>query len=334
MSHRKHLVPACLLIMAALVSAGVDQAQAQTQPLSGVAIVSSEKDDALALIDTRSLAVTGTITTCKRPRHMRLSVDGKQLLVACGDSGQADVISLATGQSVGRIALGDDPEIFDLSPDGKLLYVSNEEDGELGIIDMATKKRLGAVAVGAEPEGVIVSPDGKRIYVTSEVASMVHVVDAATRKIEKNIAVGKRPRRFAFSANGGELWVSNELGASISVIDTRTLAVTKTIPFEVKGMRADDISPVDMKLSRDGQTMYVGLGRANHVAFVDTAQKSTRALVLSGKRAWGLGLNRDGSRLFVANGLSDDVTIIDTASAKALKTVPAGRVPHSVVVVD
>jgi len=80
--------------------------------------------------------------------------------------------------------------------------------------------------------------------------------------------------------------------------------------------------------------MYVGLGRANHVAFVDVATKKTRELVLVGKRAWGLGLNRDGSRLFVANGLSDDLTVVDTQAARPLKTLPVGRVPHSVVVDD
>jgi YVTN family beta-propeller protein len=59
-----------------------------------------------------------------------------------------------------------------------------------------------------------------------------------------------------------------------------------------------------------------------------------RTQVLAGKRAWGLGLSRDGSRLYVANGLSDDLTVIDTAEAKAVKTLPLGRVPHSVVVDD
>jgi YVTN family beta-propeller protein len=34
----------------------------------------------------------------------------------------------------------------------------------------------------------------------------------------------------------------------------------------------------------------------------------------------------------VANGLSDDMTLVDAASGKAIKTVPAGRVPHSVLV--
>ncbi len=94
----------------------------------GVAYVSSEKDHALTVIDLKTQAVTGTVPTCKRPRHMQLTPDGKQLAVACGESAQADFIDLATRKSARKVGLGDDPEIFDLSPDGKTLYVSHEED--------------------------------------------------------------------------------------------------------------------------------------------------------------------------------------------------------------
>ena len=67
------------------------------------------------------------------------------------------------------------------------------------------------------------------------------------------------------------------------------------------------------------------------MAEVDVATHTVRKVILAGKRAWGVGLSSDGSRLYVANGLSDDLTIVDVASGKALKTVPAGRVPHSVI---
>ncbi len=318
-----------LLAVAAAASAFCGASLAQ-----GVAYVSSEKDNTLSVVDLATQAVTGTVTTCKRPRHMRTTPDGKQLVVACGDSGEADVIDLATRKSVGRIDLGDDPEIFDLSPDGKTLYVSNEEDAEIGVIDIASGKRSKAVKVGQEPEGVIVSPDGKRVYATSEVASMVHVIDTATGKVTHNIKVGKRPRRFAMTPDGSQLWVSNELGASVSVISTADNKVIETIKFSVKGARASDITPVDVKISADGKRAYVGLGNANHVAFVDVATRKTTDLVLAGKRAWGLGLNKAQDRLFVANGLSDDLTVIDTGAAKPLKTVRVGRVPHSVVVVE
>jgi len=299
-----------------------------------VAYVSSEKDHALTILDLKTQAVTGTVPTCKRPRHMQRTPDGKLLLVACGDAGKADLIDLATRKSVRQIALGEDPEIFDLSPDGKTLYVSNEEDGELSVIDMASGKRTAAVAVGKEPEGVKVSPDGQRIYVTSEVSNVVHVVDAATLKVTHNIKVGKRPRRFATTPDGAQLWVTNELDASVTVIDTGKLQVLGTIPFELKGVRKADITPVGVTMTRDGRRAFVALGRANHVAFVDVATRKVTDRVLVGKRAWGLGLDAAEKTLYVVNGLSDDLTIVDVASARPLKTVKVGRVPHSVMVVE
>lgn len=309
-------------------------AQAQPRTPTGLAYVTSEKDHTLTLVDVKTLAVTGTIATCKRPRHLQAVAGGARLMVACSDSGRADVIDLATRKSVDRIPIGDDPEAFDLSPDGKLAYVSAEEDGALHVFDLVAKKQIKSVPIGEEPEGVKVSPDGKRIYVTSEVANMVHVVDASSYAVVKNIPVGKRPRRFAFNADGSELWVTGELGANVSIISTKDLAVVATVPFEVKGMRADDITPVGIERSRDGKTMYVGLGKANHVAFVDIASRKTTRQVLVGKRAWGVGQSRDGSRLYVVNGLSDDMTVIDTVAGKALKTVPVGRVPYGVHVDD
>jgi PQQ-dependent catabolism-associated beta-propeller protein len=315
-----------LLLPALVVSAG---AFAQ-----GVAFVSSEKDHALAVVDLKALAVTGTLPTCKRPRHMMRTPDGRQLIVACGDSGKADVIDLATRRSVRQIDLGEDPEIFDLSPDGRTLYVSNEEDGELGVVDMASGKRRGALKVGPEPEGVKVSPDGKRVYVTSEVSNVVHVVDTATLKVTRNIPVGKRPRRFATTPDGAQLWVTNELDASVTVIDTVRLEVLGTVVFEVKGARKADITPVGITITRDGKRAFVGLGRANHVAFVDVATRKVTDQVLVGQRVWGLGLDAAEKTLYAVNGLSDDLTIVDVAAAKPLKTIRVGRVPHSVVVVE
>ena len=82
------------------------------------ALVSSEKDNALTIVNVKDQKVEGTIPTCKRPRHMQLTPDRKQVLVACSDDNTADVIDVATRKSVGRIPLGNEPEAFDISPDG------------------------------------------------------------------------------------------------------------------------------------------------------------------------------------------------------------------------
>jgi PQQ-dependent catabolism-associated beta-propeller protein len=299
----------------------------------GTAYVSSEKDSALTMIDLGTLAVKGTIATCKRARHIQLTPE-RQIMVACTDSNQADLIDPASGKSVRRIPLGDEPEAFDLSPDGKVIYVSNEDAGEASFIDAASGKKLRSVKVGAEPEGVKVSADGKTLYVTSEVASLVHVIDTASGKVVKNIRVGKRPRRMAITPDGKELWVTNELGASVSIVSTATNEVIDTLKFEVKGARAEDITPVGIQMTGDGKRAFVGLGRANHVAFVDVPGRKVGSLVLVGKRAWNVTLDKAQARLYVVNGLSDDVTVVDVAAAKAIKSVPVGRVPYGLVIVE
>jgi PQQ-dependent catabolism-associated beta-propeller protein len=298
--------------------------------------VTSEKDNALTIYqadkEASKTVQVSTHAVCKRPRHLQLTQDRKQLLIACSDDHVIAVWDIASKKVVGRIKVGDDPEMFDISLDGRMLYASNEEDAMLSAYDLVAKKKLFEVKVGGEPEGVKVSSNGKLVFVTSEVNSLVQVVDVASKKVIKNIAVGKRPRRLMLTPT--ELWVSNELGASVSVIRLSDYAVTTHIDFKPQGMRPEEVTPVGMALSPDGKTAYVGLGRANHVAVVDVATRAVRGYVLVGKRAWGLGLSRDGARLYVTNGLSDDMSVIDTATLKAIKTLPAGRVPHSVAVDD
>jgi len=94
------------------------------------------------------------------------------------------------------------------------------------------------------------------------------------------------------------------------------------------------VTPVGMTLTKDGKSAIVALGRANHVAFVDTATRKIETYVLVGSRAWGVALSPDEKTLYVANGLSDDLSIVDMETRRPIRAVPVGRVPHSVLVDD
>ncbi|CAD5367007.1 conserved exported hypothetical protein [Rubrivivax sp. A210] len=321
--------PALWCTFAALVLA----AHAAPAAAQGTAYVTSEKDAAVTLIDTATLAVKGTIATCQRGRHVQRLPDGLVIL-ACTESGLADVIDPRSGKSVRRIPLGEEPEAFDVSPDGKTIYVSNEDAGAASFVDAATGKVLKSVKVGQEPEGVKVSADGKTLYVTSEVANTVHVIDVAKAQVVKNVKVGKRPRRMALTPDGKELWVTSELDASVSVISTADHSVAAVLRFQLKGVRAADITPVGITMTGDGKRAFVSLGKANHVAFVDVPGRKVVNAVLVGKRPWNVTLDKAEQRLWVVNGLSDDVTVVDIAAAKAVKSIPVGRVPYGLVLVD
>jgi PQQ-dependent catabolism-associated beta-propeller protein len=302
---------------------------------TGYVFVSNEKTNNIAVIDPKQdYKVIQWVPTSHRPRDMKFGDDRRLLYVACGDDDVIDVIDVATLQIADHIPTGPSPEMFQLSRDEKALYVSNEEGSSVQQISIADKLIVREFATGAEPEGLAISADGKTLYVTSEVTDMVHVVDAEAGVVTDNIVVGTRPRRLLLLTGGKELWVSNELSGEVSVIDRAANRVSATIDFLPPGFRQVDVTPVGMTMTRDGKSGIVALGRANHVAFVDTATRKIEDYVLVGSRAWGVALSRDEKTLYVANGLSDDLSIVDMESRKAIRAVPVGRVPHTVLVDD
>jgi PQQ-dependent catabolism-associated beta-propeller protein len=277
---------------------------------TGYIFVSSEKDH---------------VVTVFKPGSLRI-------YVACGDDDAIDVIDVEKLKVVKSIAIGDDPDRFDLSPDDKFIYASNEDEGMLTIYDLAQEKTVAEIPVGEEPEGVLAHPDNKTIYVASEVANMIHVIDGLSRKLVHNIVVGLRPRRMAMTPDFRTLWVTNELSGTVSIIDTQAHQVTGEVTFRPKGFRPEDVTPVGICMTGDGKRAYVTLGHANHFAVVDVASRRVKDYVLVGKRAWGVALSPDERTLYVVNGKSDDMSVIDTKRLKVMRSVPAGRVPHDVIV--
>ncbi|MFT6774360.1 MAG: YVTN family beta-propeller protein, partial [Paracoccaceae bacterium] len=187
---------------------------------------------------------------------------------------------------------------------------------------------------GEEPEGVQVTSDGRLVFVASEAANLVHVIDLEADAVIADILVDTRPRRFALTPDDRELWVSAELAGVVNIIDVATLKLIGDVAFLPTGFRPEQVTPVDLLITRDGARAYVALGRANHVAVVDVAARKVLDYILVGKRAWGLALSADEGTLYVANGLSDDVTVIDTAAMTPITTIPVGRVPYDVLIDD
>lgn len=301
---------------------------------TGQIFVSTEKGNEVVVLD-KDYNIVKRIKTSRRPRDMHFNAEHTLLYVACGDDDAIDIIDIDKLEVVDSIPTGPSPEVFAFSPDEKLLYVSNEEDSRVEAIDLASRISTQDVPTGAEPEGVLVTPDGKTVFVTSEVADMVHVIDTATGAVIKNILVGTRPRRFILTPDGSELWVSCELSSEIFIIDTKTLEIKgDSLVFVPPGFREEDVTPVGMAITKDGSKILLSLGRANHIAIIDGKTHDVLQYVLVGKRAWSVDLSSDEQTAIVANGLSDDITIVDMASMKPVKSIPIGRVPHSVLIDD
>ena len=262
---------------------------------------------------------------------MKFSLDNTLLYVVVSEENHIAVIDINSLKIISYIKSGDDPEIFDISPDGKLIAVSNEDDNEITIIDVKTQDKLATIEnVGVEPEGVNFSKNGEFIYVTSEGTNSVVIINTKTREIVNEILVGNRPRRGLFIKDGNEYWVSNELSGSVTIIDTNNLKIIKNLYFSVKGIRDQNITPVDFAYSSKLDKIYVTLGSANHVAVVNGSNYNIEKYILAGSRVWGAALTNNDEELIVTNGNSDDISIIDLNKQTAVSSIPVGKTPHTV----
>ena len=300
---------------------------------SGKVFVSNEKSSTLTILDGAG-KVLQTLETCARPRGMTFNAEHTAIYVGCGDDNTIALYDIASLRLVRRFRNIAAPETFDLHPDGRHLYISNEDDSEMTVLDVETGEIVARYPTGPEPEGVKISKDGRLAFVASEVANLVHVVDVAQQKHIKDIPVGARPRRFALTPDNKELWVSAELSGQVEIIDVETLAAKGKVEFQLRAIRRELFTPVDVVITSDGSKAYVALGRANHVAVINTKSREVVDYIVVGKRAWGLRLNADETRLWVANGLSDDVSIVDTRTNKVLVSVPVGQVPYGILIDD
>ena len=293
--------------------------------------VSNENSDSITILDEKNKKIIKSISTGGRPRDMKFSKDKTKLYIVVSEENHIAILNLNKLKITGYIKTGDDPEIFDISPNGKLLAVSNEDDNELTIIDLSTKKILKSIQnVGVEPEGVNFSPDGRYVYVTSEGTNSVIIVDPWKQEIINEILVGNRPRRGIFVNEGSEYWVSNELNGSVTIINTKNFEIIKTISFSVKGIKSQDITPVDFAYSKKLEKVFVTLGSANHVAVVNTKSHDVENNILVGSRVWGAALTRNDKELIVTNGNSDDISVIDLKKLVAISSIPVGKTPHTV----
>lgn len=301
---------------------------------TGNIFVSTEKGNEVVVLDP-SYNVIKRIATSRRPRDMQFTKAKDLLYVACGDDDAIDVVDVASLEVINSIPTGPSPEMFRLSDDEKSIYVSDEENSTVERIDLESMVAIQTIPSGAEPEGILIMPGGAIAFATSEVADMVHVIDTAQGAVIKNILVGTRPRRFVYLPTLNELWVSCELSSEIYIIDATTYEIKgDSLIIVPPGFKEEDVTPVGMASTKDDSKVLLSLGRANHIAILDSKTHDVIKFVLTGKRCWSVDLSRDEKTAIVANGLSDDITVINLESMEPVVSIPIGRVPHTVLIDD
>ncbi|HEU4583881.1 MAG TPA: beta-propeller fold lactonase family protein [Polyangiaceae bacterium] len=335
-----------------------------------VVLVSNEASNDISFIDAASGAVLRSLPVGKRPRGMKVSVDGSKLYVALSGSprggpnvdesqlpppdrsedgiGVLDLSGLSLGSSGGtvtrvaalqskpasalqaKLTSGNDPETIDATPDGLVLAVANEDSAQVRLIQADNGALLATIAVGLEPEGLRFRPDGRVLYVTSEANDRLDVIDVGERRVIATLPVGQRPRNILFDPEGEHAYVACELAGRVDVIDARAHRPLTSI--EIEGTPRP--MPMGMALDPSERRLYVSLGRAGEVAVIDV--RSLRLLQRIegvGARPWGIALTPDGRKIYTANGPSGDVSVIDAKTLRVTQRIQVGQQPWGISLV-
>jgi len=104
------------------------------------------------------------------------------------------------------------------------------------------------------------------------------------------------------------------------------LAATAEIAREAAA-QPEFLTPIELKLSPDGQKLFVVCEGSDEVLAVDTRTRKVVARVKVGHKPWGLALSPDGKVLYVSNEWSDTISEIPAATFQVRRTLKAGWGP-------
>jgi YVTN family beta-propeller protein len=113
------------------------------------------RDGGVSVIDVASKKVTQTIPVgTKRSNRIKVTPDGKFVLISDLDAGELIVLDASTRKEVKRLALGKMPEGILIPPDGSRAFVAVNGDNHVAVVDLKTWQVTKKISTGVGPDGM------------------------------------------------------------------------------------------------------------------------------------------------------------------------------------
>jgi DNA-binding beta-propeller fold protein YncE len=199
-------------------------------PKNGMLYVTTELDQAIAIIDPKTLKIVGQIPTGQAESHMlAISHDGRRGYTANVGPGTVSVLDMDANKMLAVIPISGETQRISISPDDKWVFTSDQKAPRLAVIDTATNKVHTWVALPGSGYGTASTPDGKWLLVDMPSRNQVAVVDLTAMKVVKSLDVPKAPQAVVVRPDGKEAYASCDSSHKIAVIDVANWTVKGTI---------------------------------------------------------------------------------------------------------
>jgi DNA-binding beta-propeller fold protein YncE len=297
------------------------------------AIVPSEGDNNISIVDLNTEKLVKTLPTGKTPHAIAFTRKGKGYVNNRG-SKDLTVIDGNKFEVMKTIALPATSFQLALSPDNKTLAVAYKDALKLTLVDTATDAIKSTLAVGKEPEAAFKgammkhpywSKDGAYVYASDNVHSTIVKIDMKTGAIAATINLPGPNHYLHPSPDGKFLYAVNEAekaGTSVTLIDSATDKVVKDIPILLEAGEQGLLHHGDF--TKDGKFFFVCNEGGRTVAIIDTAKQEVVKTLTSGMGAGHPGMTKDGKFFFVIHHKDNVITVLDIAKQEIVKSMPVG----------
>ncbi len=328
----------CLVVLA-LVGAACMALTAMDKPVayavmsttpSPALLVLNKSENALAIVDLKTLTVVAKVPTGAVPHEVAASFDGK-LAVATNYGPERSgttlsVIDLATQKEIHRVELSPlrSPHGILATRDGKFVFTV-EGSNAIANYDPA-KNEAGAWTLRTSQIGthmVVETKDGKRLFTANIGSNSVTAFELNAQTGQwttTQIAVGKGPEGIDMSPDEKEVWAANSGDGTVSQIDVASKRVANTLDVHTK--RANRL-----KFTPDGKLVLISDMGAGDLVIVDVATEKEVKRIHLGKSVEGILIQPDGTRAFVAVTPENKVGVVDLKTLEVTTTFSTGNEP-------
>jgi YVTN family beta-propeller protein len=187
-----------------------------------VANQGSGADGTVSVIDGESQQLIDTFRGLTQPLGVILV--GGALYVADANANEVIKIDPSTGESTGRVAVGDRPRGVAVDANANRLYVTNIEEDSVSVVDLGTLSVVSTISVGRSPQEVAVNPERPEAYVVNTFGDSLSIIDTSNNTVKATVFAGSRPWDVKVSEDGAYIYVASSGSGEINIFTPEQLA--------------------------------------------------------------------------------------------------------------
>jgi len=162
--------------------------------------------------------------------HMAIDLPRKRLIIAELGNNTVDVIDLATGNPVHRIAGLREPQGVGYAESADIILIANAGDGSVRLINAKDYSPAGNVALGDDADNVRIDPRQGLAVVGYGSGGLALINPAAHAKVG-DIRLPAHPEGFRIDPSSGRAYVNIPDARQIAVVDLDARRVVATWPM-------------------------------------------------------------------------------------------------------